>query len=306
MKAKKKLVRTVDLRFFQDDAHGEWGVTHKDTCPGNGHGEEFNAFWDGRGIFHDVFEHAHEFTDKHFRGIYALTTAGETVAMGSLLYYIGQGGVYRNQNGEDRYRSAEDQAVSETADTQTEMITSGNERFTGGFEVCVPEQKDTEDSSLEWAIDEHWQKILKAKAAVGSRVWNDPKKGQSPEELERCKEYADSVTLEKIRNLYRYGWHMAQKLAGDCNGNPLSSFITFWNEFCKANEAEQLAAYYKGITFRIYRDADGYLSWVASFVSKNLPSYEAAKEFKISSDRDGNHPDVFTVLDRYGPQMNED
>src|SRR4051812_49426606 len=67
MKAKKKLVRTVDLRFFQDDANGEWGVTHKETCPGNGNGEEFNAFWDGRGIFHDVFEHAHEFTDKHFR-----------------------------------------------------------------------------------------------------------------------------------------------------------------------------------------------------------------------------------------------
>lgn len=304
---RKRLVRTVDLRFFQDDANGEFGVTHKDTCPGNGNGDEFNAFWDGRGIFHDVFEHAHEFTDKHFRGQYALTTAGETVAMGALLYYIGAGRVYRNQNERgSSFYTEEQQAVMETADAQAEMIKSGNERFTSSFDVCVPNQPDTEDSSLEWAIDEHWQRIVKAKAECGQGVWNQPGKGQDPEELARCKEYADSVTEEKIRNLYRYGWHMAQKLVGDVwqNGNTLSNFISFWNDFCKKNSAEELTTFYKGIVFKIYKDREGLLSWSATFEPKHAPSYEAAKKFVIRSN--GELPDVFNVFDSYPVGMPDD
>ncbi len=302
MKPKKTLVRTVELRLFQDDANGEWGVTHKETCPGNGNGDEFNAFWDGRGIFHDVFEHAHEFTDKHFRGQYALTTAGETVAMGSLLYYVGRGGVQRNQNERGgSFYSEEENAVRETADAQAEMIKSGNERFTSSFDVCVPNQKEVEDETLEWAIEKHWQTILKAKEEVGEGVWNDPKKGKDADELARCKEYADNVTEEKIRNLYRYGWRLAEKLTCGVfhNGYVLTEFISFWHDFCKKNSAEELANYYKGITFRIYKNSENVLSWVATFEPKLAPSYEAAKRFKLSGGND--LPRVPHVADEYFP-----
>ena len=80
---RKKLVRKVDLLLFCDDNTGMWGMTHKETCKLDG----FNAFWGGRGIFHDVFEHAHELTDPNFRGQYAFNIGGEIAAMGSLWYF---------------------------------------------------------------------------------------------------------------------------------------------------------------------------------------------------------------------------
>ncbi len=302
MKTRKTLVRTVDLRFFQDDANGEWGLTHKETCPGNGHGEEFNAFWDGRGIFHDVFEHAHEFTDKYFRSHpYVLTTAGETVAMGALLYYIGPGGVYRDQNNEDRYISADEQAVRATADMHCDTIKGDGGSFSAPLEVCLPEQPEANET-IDWAVDEHWTRVLKAKEELGSRVYNAPGKGQDPEEIARCQEFADSITLDKIRNLYRYGWHLAQQLAGGAyqNGNVLSSFITFWSQFCKLNSAEELAGYYSGIMFRLYKDKEGILSWVAQFVPKPELHGEGAKQFKVSNARE-NCPEAFNALEKYGP-----
>jgi hypothetical protein len=299
---KKKLIRTVDLRFFQDDANGKWGVTHKETCPGNGNGEEFNAFWDGRGLFHDVFEHAHEFTDRYFRKWpYVLTTAGETVAMGALLYYIGKCGVNRDPNSKGGYYyTPEQQAVLETCGTHCEIIKSGQGSFAGPLEVCVPNQKDTGDSMLEWAIDEHWQKVLEAKQKVASEVY----KG-SPDETERAKEFSDSVTEKKIRNLYRYGFHMAEKLAGNSrqNGTILSDFVLFWDDFCKRNSAEELAGFYKGIVFRIYKDAEGIISWVATFEPKPAPSYEAAKRFKLSGGDE--NPRVPFVADEFFPRGEE-
>ena len=40
----KRLVKTVELVFFQDDANGEYGLAHKETYDQN-QGNGFNAFW---------------------------------------------------------------------------------------------------------------------------------------------------------------------------------------------------------------------------------------------------------------------
>src|SRR5690606_27490276 len=75
----RKLVREVRLQFFCDPAHGEWGLAHENTIEPQGDG--FNAFWSGTtGIFHDVFEHAHEHTG-YFQGPYAMNIGGEIAAM---------------------------------------------------------------------------------------------------------------------------------------------------------------------------------------------------------------------------------
>ena len=78
------LVRCVRMKFFQDSDNGEWGLTHDDTQSGD---ECFNAFWSATGIFHDVFEHAHEHS-KYFRGEAALNVGGEMAAMGAMYYFI--------------------------------------------------------------------------------------------------------------------------------------------------------------------------------------------------------------------------
>lgn len=48
---KKHIVR---LEFFRDEADGDYGLAHEKTI---GLNESFNAFWNGIGIFHDVFEY---------------------------------------------------------------------------------------------------------------------------------------------------------------------------------------------------------------------------------------------------------
>jgi hypothetical protein len=299
---RKKLLRKVDLRFFQDEANGEWGVTHKETCPGNGHGEEFNAFWDGIGIFHDVFEHAHEFTDKYFKAYpYVLTTAGEMVAMGAAIYYRNRLLVSNRERGGPSFYTFTQSCRNETLDRQVETIHGDGGQYSGPLESCVPAQEDTEDGELEWAAETHWQKILEAKQEVGKRVYQ-----QDPDEIARAQEFADSVTAEKITNLYRYGYHMAEKLMGEGlhNHNAAHYFIEFWNDFCKRNTAEKMAAHYKGIVFRLYRDENGELSWTATFIPQHVSSYERAKEFKVKGDN--NEPQrVPYVADEYFPKGEE-
>ena len=88
---RKRLVRKVSFRMFEDDANGEWGLTHADTFNGS---EPFNAFWGDMGLFHDVFEHAHEHS-RFYSGEYAMNIGGELAAMGALWYYRDEMGFYK-------------------------------------------------------------------------------------------------------------------------------------------------------------------------------------------------------------------
>lgn len=269
MKTRKKLVRTVALRFFEDQANGEWGTAHKETFDANG-GDGFNAFWDGRGLFHDVFEHAHELTDKHFFGQSAMNIGGEIVAMGSLWYFYHACGMStRLDNPFFGYQtmSPDENTMRTTCDMMQESICEGYSNFGYTLESSLPRQPECEDSTVEWMAEEHF-----------NRVQSYFPKGHGEDDRERGQEYKNSVTLEKLQNLYRYGYAIAKKLAPSGlyrNGDEMTEFVTFWNAFCKKNKAETLATLYREIIFKIYRDGEGIISWVAEFVPMyGVPSDE--------------------------------
>jgi hypothetical protein len=261
MKLRKKLLRTVKLRFFEDSANGEWGVTHEETqqCK-HGGDDGFNAFWDGRGLFHDVFEHAHEYTNEFFRGTCAMNIGGEIAAMGSLWYFYSQLGMSRRlDNPFFGYQTmpADENTLRSTLDMMQEAIQEGYCNYGSTLESCVPNLPECDDSTIEWLAEEHFNRIQALEP-----------KGHDSDDKERGTEYKNSVTLEKLQNLYRYGYKMAEDLfpGGKYrNGGILSDFMEFWTEFCKKNRAENIAQLYRSLTFKIYRDSDGLCHWTAIF-----------------------------------------
>ena len=87
--------------------------------------------------------------------------------------------------------------------------------------------------------------------------------------MEASEEYKKTVTLEKLQNLYRYGYNMAKKLYSDSlyeNGNIFDSFTSYWAEFCEKNEAEATSKMFRGITFFLYRTGNGLCSWKAELI----------------------------------------
>ena len=80
-----KLHHTSRLKFFCDDATGDYGVAPIDTIRND---FSFNSAWDSRMIFHDVFEHYCEFRHPWFQGDNAMNVGGEMFAMGHMIYYV--------------------------------------------------------------------------------------------------------------------------------------------------------------------------------------------------------------------------
>jgi hypothetical protein len=194
------------------------------------------------------------------------------------------------------YRSPDDNAMGITLSMMVEAISHDGGNFGSRLESNVPNQKETGDYSLEYVINEHFDRIERAEIYTNKLY---------PDIEERCKGYKESVTLEKLQNLYRYGWRLGEKLTDGLmrNHDVLHNFIFFWDDFCKKNSAEEIANYYKGIVFRIYKDSEGILSWVATFEPKYAPSYESGKRFKLSG---GNIiPEVPDVAIKFFPRINE-
>lgn len=262
----KKLVNTVNLEFFCDDATGEWGLAHEGTI--ESHGSGFNAFWNGRGIFHDVFEHHFEHKHKYFTGDNAMNIGGEMAAMGAYLYYRSQiTGSKRdfNQNSIWHYS---DSMRKTTEDMVQEAIEYGSSQFGSTLECGVPSQKPCEDSELEYQIREYWQNVKKFNVAKDCDCDNSK---------ESAKQYRNSVTFAKIANLHRWGYNMAKKLVPYSyeNRDTLQNFIESWDVFCK-NNAETMAQMFSGITFKIYKE-NGNITWTAFLNSKNEDEIKTVK-----------------------------
>jgi len=270
----KNLVRKVNLVFFQDDANGEWGLTHKETY--NEH-NSFNAFWDGVGIFHDVFEHAHEHTDKYFRGDAAMNVGGEMAAMGAMWYYYSVLGIREriiNRQIRD-YLNGSD-VIGTTISFVQEAIEDGYTQFGDRLVSSVPRQAPVDDCELEWVVEEYTKRV---------RAFQPGK-----HEKESCEiglEYKQSCTFRRIADLHRYGFRMAQRLVPhNCNNHQvLNNFIRFWNTFCKRNPAEEKANHYRGIEFSIYRDGDGDISWKAEFQKDRGYTDDEIEDLIIRSER---------------------
>lgn len=255
----RRLIKKIELRFFQDDANGEYGLAHSDTL---GNDSSFNAFWDGMGLFHDVFEHSHEYKDKHFRGEYAMNIGGEMAAMGAMWYFVDELGI------SSRLRQGSIYSPGQLMRQTTEMmvqdaIVYGNSQYGDRLESAVPRQTETENSELECQLEEFWQNVCKYHPQLAEGIESRRSSG----EIEFGYEYKKSATREKIEDLHRYGFRMAQKLFQNNyeNRHMLYSFIDMWNSFCKSNKAEDLARYLRGVEFSIYRNGDA-IEWKATFI----------------------------------------
>ncbi|NJO63186.1 MAG: hypothetical protein HC836_34695 [Richelia sp. RM2_1_2] len=275
----KRLIKTVDLIFFQDDANGEYGLAHKETYNEN---NAFNAFWSAIGMFHDVFEHAHEHTHKYFKGNYAMNLGGELAAMGSFWYYIDELGI-SNRFPNDRSRWNPGESMRETTcSDMREAIKDGYCRYGYTLESNVPKQKPVDNCGLEDEMRTYWDTIK------DTHFTNDYKGSYDYEqEREFSISYKQSVSFGKIANLHRYGYRMAERMVPNNKENyiTLTEFIDFWNNFTKNNNAEELMSMYKGITVKLYKEA-GEISWKAFLVGgvDGLPNHEIRHAHNVQED----------------------
>lgn len=260
----KHLIKKVDLVFFQDDASGLFGLAHKETFNDN---NAFNAFWNAIGIFHDVFEHSHEFTNKYFRGDYAMNIGGEMAAMGSMWYYIDELGI-GNRLRNSMYSPGDSMRDSTLSDVH-EYIASGYVRYGHTLESNVPKQRPVDNSEMEYQIGKYWDKVQEIEVNANGE-----------QEKEDGITYKNSVTFRKIADLHRYGYRMAAKLVPNNwdNQKTLTSFLEFFETFCKNNSAETLANAFKGMIIKLYKDENGFISWTAKLYGNN-----DVKDMKINT-----------------------
>lgn len=255
---RKRLVRKVELRFFCDDATGEYGLTHAETIEGG-----FNAFWGGIGMFHDVWEHAHEHTHKYFRGRFAMNIGGEMTAMGAMWYYQNSLGLHSKRmiNPNSIWDPA-DLMRRTTQDDIQEAIQEANCQFGSCLESNVPRQRPVNDSELEYQIEKMWAEI---------KTFNfKPGEYSEDNEKEYAQEYKASCSFRKIADLHRFGYRYAERLVPYSRENwqMMYDFIDFWNAFCKNNVAKDLQYWTRGITFYIYKQ-EGQVTWRAKLVSSD-------------------------------------
>lgn len=264
----KHLIKKVDLRFFQDNTTGEYGLAHADTLDNNGSG--FNAFWNGIGIFHDVFEHSHEHANKYFRGDYAMNVGGEMAAMGGLWYYYNVLGVY-NRMSQGMYYTPGDIMKRTTMDMVSEAITDGNTQFGNVLESNVPKQSPVCDSELEYQIADFWKTIK------NTNVKTDYK-----DDRKRGRDYKKSVTFRKIADLHRYGFRMAEKFVPDnrANADTLCEFLEFFDAFCKNNSTENLQGLFRGMIVKVYKNENDEISWTATLTAQRGTGL---KDYKITN-----------------------
>lgn len=248
----KRLVNTVNLKFFADDAGMGWGMSHEETYDNN-YGNGFNSFWDGLGIFHDVFEHYFEYRHKYFQGDHAANVGGEMAAMGHLWYYIFELGLSIRDANKGRYgfgdRDLGDSIMGVTRSYIQEAVQAGYCNYGYTLECAVPRQSPL-DNELDYRLRQYYEQV---------KSWEFAEQYHNCEqERESAQNYKKSVTFQKIANLHRWGYRQAEKLVPNnmANQSTLHSFIEFWNEFTARHSAKELATDFKGISFRIYKDDD--------------------------------------------------
>lgn len=254
----KRLIKTVDLRFFKDSANGETGLTHYNTQDDN-YGTSFNAFWNGIGLFHDVFEHSHEYTNKYFTGDYAMNVGGEMTAMGAMWYYFETLNV-NNRMSWSSYVPPSESMKRTTLDMVHEAIEDGYTQY-GNVLMCnVPKQRPVDSGELEYQIEDYWKKVKELHT-----------RSEYEQERESGIAYKNSVSFRKIADLHRYGYRMAERLVPNKwdNAKVLEDFIDQWDTFCKANNAEELANQCQGLTVKLYKDENGIISWKVTFNAIN-------------------------------------
>lgn len=254
-------MRTTILKFFKDD-FDNYGVAPtkciEDNLPDTHkyHMSGFYAFWSGyNGIFHDVFEHWFEFSHPYFKGKYAMGIAGEVAAMGAMYYFMNDLSI-TSRTGDDRRNRVDDRdgfVIDLTAGQMNDAIEHGNISFGHTFDVSIPKQPPVHDD-FEQMILKHWKQVKKYKLG-----------GDCENSKIAANEFKQSLTLEKLRRAYRWGFKMAEETAPqNCRvQSEIYSFIDAFNIITEKRNAEQLAHDFKHITFKVVPGAN--MKWDANF-----------------------------------------
>lgn len=240
-------INTVKLKFIYDDDSGIYGATHENTHYIFGD-VKFDPFWDGQGIFHDVFEHWFEGTHKYFRNDAFMNVGGEIAASGTMCYFMYTLGV-PNRMSKNTWNPINDLIQNTTLYMMQEAIEEGYCKYGVELVSHVPYQPPMEHSGgVSWVdtiVEETWDSIKKTKP-----------KGEIGEV------YRKSITKQKIKDLYYWGYRKTESMIDDTteNSNLMIDFIEFWNNFCHVHSAEDMYNSFRGMTFHIYKDK-GRVKW---------------------------------------------
>jgi len=213
----------VTLQIYQDHYwNSSYGVTHPNTIDEQ---TPFTPFWDGYGIFHDVFEHYFEGKLSYFKDKFKMNIGGEIAAAGHAAYY-------RWGLNVDRFpqRDAFLSIRGFTLGAIKETILSGDYDYGDRLESCVPKQECLNIYDLNCLIDEHMCVIGEAEP------------DEEGDYMEAGKRYKRSCTENKIINLHYWGWRAAARLVGGGkhNRDKIENFIRVMNNFCGNYRAEDM------------------------------------------------------------------
>lgn len=261
-KIKDKLVISTQLKLFQHSESKSWGLTHDNSISDDMDG--FDPFWDGIGIFHDVFEHYFEDKHEYFRQDAAFNVGGEIAAMGHALYYYEILGLYRRMIAVTKTPHLIS-LIESTESMMEDSISYGNTRFGDTLISDVPTQDILEHEHLEKLFEDKFHRLQEIEF-----------KGDDSDEEEKGNNYRESCTLDKIQNLYRWGITQAEKVVPHNINNigTLYSFIEFWKEFTESVTAEEF--YYEGFEFiniKVYQDSDEEIYWTAELEHVEIDNY---------------------------------
>lgn len=228
----------VLLKFFKDDANGEWGLAHVDAID-----KGFNAFFSSVGIFHDIMEHYFEGEHKYFRGDYAYNVGGEIAASGHMTWYLMQHGLMErltDLNPNSIWSTVANTVASTHGMIEDTVIYTGYCEFGSKLLSKVPHQRTNFHSSGYWrpiheVIGEHQYAI--------DELMEEPLQVEDKIDIERSKQYRKSITKSKVANLYLWGYKQAAKLVPDTSENTvmLRKLYEELKRFTKNNSAEKLA-----------------------------------------------------------------
>jgi hypothetical protein len=195
-----------------------------------------------------------------------MNIGGEMAAMGSMLYYIDQMGISNRLRQGFNWRSNGDTMRESTLSEVQEAISSGYCNYGYTLESNVPKQRPSENGELEYQINEYYTKVKNLPLPTDEQ------------EREFGRGYKESVTFRKIADLHRYGYRMAEKLVPHKWDNvaTLTSFITFWDKFTKNNSAEEMQNAFRGLTIKLYKDENGFVTWKGVFKSRDKYSVKDA------------------------------
>ncbi len=240
------MIHKIKLRFFEDEATGEWGLAHANSIDRE---EPFNAFWSHQGIFHDVFEHYFEDVSPYFSGDYAFNVGGEVAAMGHYAYYMYNFYPEKRLFNRQSHFNLDDAVIGSTIDEMRDGIMEGTSRFGLKLMSKVPRQKEDgyDLRHICGIIDEHYDKVRGYE--VGKTDWTP----EGEDEYAFGRAYKRSVTRAKLRDLYIWGWKQAEKIAprNDHNRAVFDKFLDDWNEITNTNFAKELGEVFKYVEFTV-------------------------------------------------------